>query len=63
MREPDISLSDDLLKGARQIAEFTGFTERQIFYYAEKKKLPLFRVGSAICGRKSQLSRTLSAEG
>jgi hypothetical protein len=53
--EGQTSLSDDLLQGIRAIAEFTGFPERQVFYLAEKQRLPLFKIGSRWCARRSTL--------
>ena len=49
------TLADDMLEGVAAIAEFTGFKPRRIFYLAEGGKLPLFKVGSKWCGRKSTL--------
>ena len=51
-------LANDLLDGVTAIAEFTGFTERQIYHMAENRLLPLFKVGRRKwCGRKSTLRR------
>jgi hypothetical protein len=48
-------LADDLLDGAAAIAEFTGWSERRVFYLAETKQLPCFKVGSKWCARRSTL--------
>lgn len=67
-------LADDILEGADAIAEFLiGSREhrRKVYYLAECSKLPIFRLGSVLCARKSVLlefipgqeSRVLSPEG
>jgi hypothetical protein len=48
-------LADDLLSGVPAIAEFTGRPSRRVYYLAEKKLIPLFKVGDRWCGRKSTL--------
>jgi hypothetical protein len=50
-----VVLADDLLEGVSQIAAFTGFKPRRVFYLAENGKLPLFKVGNRWCGRRSTL--------
>jgi len=58
-----MSLSDDLLKGAKRLAEFTGFGEREIYDFAKSGALPLFKVGKHICGRKSELLARMTGNG
>lgn len=55
-------LTNDLLTGADAIAAFMGppWNPRKIYWAAEKKHLPIGRVGSALIARKSELSRRLS---
>ncbi len=54
-------LADDLLRGADAIAEFVfGSAEhrRKVYYFASGAKtcrLPVFRMGSVLCARKSSL--------
>jgi hypothetical protein len=51
-------LADDILEGADAIAEFLfGSKEhrRKVYYLAECSKLPIFRLGSVLCARKSVL--------
>jgi hypothetical protein len=53
-------LAADILRGADEIAEFVfGSTKfrRRVYYYATDAKLrmPVFRIGSIICARKSKL--------
>ena len=51
-------LADDLLRGVKAIAAFTGLKNREVYYLAEKGKLPLFKMGARKwCGRKSTLRR------
>jgi hypothetical protein len=54
----DENLADDLLRGVRANAEFSGLTEREIYHLAPQGKLPLFKLGDRIwCGRKSTWRR------
>jgi hypothetical protein len=54
-------LADDLLTGTKQIAAFTGKTERQIYHMAEKKQLKgIFKIGRIWHGRKSTLKRSIA---
>ena len=50
---------DDLLEGADAIAAFMGWNRRRVFYAAERKMIPIFRVGSKLCARKSTLRRQI----
>ena len=51
-------LADDLLTGVEAIAAFTGLKSREVYYLAERGKLPLFKMGERKwCGRKSTLRR------
>lgn len=55
------ALSDDLLEGAHAIAEFLFGTgdevrnRRKIYHLVETSRLPVFRLGSVLCARKSVL--------
>ena len=53
--QPAYSLASDLLKGAKAIAAFCGLTTRQVYWLAEGNDLPVFRMGAALCARKSKL--------
>ena len=51
-------LADDILEGADAIAEFlfgSSSSRRKVYYLAECSKLPIFRLGSVLCARKSVL--------
>jgi len=48
-------LADDMLNGARPIAEFIGTNERRVYHLAETKQIPVFRLGGRLTARKSTL--------
>lgn len=58
-------LADDLLRGADEIAFFI-FGERgnrrMVYYLVERCRLPVFRLGSALCARKSVILRWISGQ-
>jgi len=56
-------LADDLLHGADEIAEFIfgrKGSRRKIYYLAECCRLPVFRLGTMLCARKSVLLNWIS---
>lgn len=56
IRESVMNLADEMLRGAKSISTFTGFTEREIYEYARiGGVLPLFKVGKHICALRSEL--------
>ncbi|MCK1656669.1 hypothetical protein [Bradyrhizobium sp. 151] len=66
-----VHLADDILRGADAIAEFLfhGTSEdqrdrnrRKVYYLAESSRLPLFRLGSMLCARKSVLLDFIAAQ-
>lgn len=51
-------LSRDLLRGADTIAEFVFGNKaerRKVYHLAETSRLPVFRLGSVLCARRSVL--------
>lgn len=51
-------LANDLLRGGDEIAEFMfGDPEkrRKVYYLAERKLIPAFRMGDILCARRSTL--------
>ncbi|MDR3471256.1 MAG: DNA-binding protein [Devosia sp.] len=58
-------LSNDLLRGADEIAEFVFGDpkgRRKIYYLAECSRIPLFRIGSVLCARRSVLLEWITAQ-
>jgi hypothetical protein len=63
--EPQMPLADDLLRGADAIAEFifgARASRRKVYYLAETSHLPVFRLGSVLCARRSVLMRWISGQ-
>ena len=64
--EPVPSLSEDLLRGAEQIATFMfgdPKMRRQVYHLAQTGQIPVFKLGSTLCARRSTLiSRIESLE-
>lgn len=57
-REVRPPLAEDLLRGADEIAEFffgSSKERRKIYHLAESSRLPVFRMGSVLCARRSRL--------
>ena len=51
-------LANDLLEGADEIAEFLygdRKKRRKVYYLAQKRCLPFFKIGEMICARRSRL--------
>jgi hypothetical protein len=58
-------LAHDLLRGADQIADFLfGDTtqRRQVYYLAETSRLPVFRLGTKLCARRSVLMAWIASQ-
>lgn len=53
-------LADDLLLGAKAVAEWMGASERQIYYWAQSRRFGLFRIGDKIAGRKTTILANLA---
>ena len=61
----NLELADDLLKGADAIAEFLfGAPDgrRKVYYLARHSRLPVFRIGSRLCARRTVLMNYISAQ-
>lgn len=56
-----VSLRDDLLTGASEIAEYLAWPKRRVYHAARCKHLPITHVGAILVARKSELNRKLSA--
>jgi hypothetical protein len=51
-------LADDILRGADEIARFLfgeRGSRRKVYYLAECTRIPIFRLGSVLCARRSVL--------
>jgi hypothetical protein len=62
---PPLPLADDILRGADAIAEFIfgdKGSRRKIYYLCECTRLPVFRLGSVLCARKSVLLGWISGQ-
>jgi hypothetical protein len=58
MSEPELELANDLLRGADEIAKFLygdSTQRRKVYHLAATSNLPVFKLGSMICARKSVL--------
>jgi hypothetical protein len=58
-------LSDDILRGADEIAEFifgAKGNRRKVYYLAECSRLPVFRLGSVLCARRSVLLNWIAGQ-
>lgn len=54
------TLGDDLLFGAKAIAEWMNCSERQIYYWKKIKRFGLFSVGDKVVGRKSTIAAEMA---
>jgi hypothetical protein len=55
---PSHELADDILRGADEIARYIfgpQGSRRKVYYLAECTRLPVFRLGSVLCARRSVL--------
>jgi len=55
-----VPLYEDLLTGAKAIAEYLGWPRRKVFY--AQKYLPIGSVGKTLVARKSELDAALSGQ-
>jgi len=56
----EISLADDLLRGAKKIADFFYGSDdsqgvRRVYHAAATGQLPIFKMGATLCARRSTL--------
>jgi len=54
-------LAGDMLDGAEAIARFTGIPVTRVFYLCERGLIPVFKIGSRWCARKSELRSALTS--
>ncbi|HEX4409041.1 MAG TPA: DNA-binding protein [Xanthobacteraceae bacterium] len=58
-------LADDILRGAQEIAHYIfgeSGSRRQVYYLSERTRLPVFRLGSTLCARRSVLLDWITAQ-
>jgi hypothetical protein len=58
-------LAGDLLRGADEIAKFIfgeRANRRKVYYLAECTRLPVFRLGSVLCARRSVLLNWIAGQ-
>ena len=55
-------LKEQLLRGAKGAAEYSGLTERQIYHLTEKGLLPHRRVGAALYFLKTDIDAVFRSE-
>ncbi len=60
MDEKNERLANDLLRGAEQIAEWTGLSVRQVYH--QQRNLGLTHLGAMLVGSKSKLKKLLTGE-
>lgn len=56
------TLAADILRGADDIAAFTGLERSAVYYAIRKGCLPIFRIGGGVFARKSTLLAWVSAQ-
>lgn len=63
--ETEVPLSRDILRGADQIAAYLygdAKLRRKIYHLVQTGNLPVFKLGSILCARKSKLLRWIEEE-
>jgi hypothetical protein len=55
-------LSEDLIRGAKGAASYTGLPVRTIYHMTEKSLLPVIRKGRALFYRKSDLDLAFTSK-
>jgi hypothetical protein len=55
-------LAADLLIGAEAIAEETGLSVRQVFYFAAKGELPVKKMGRLLTASRARLRKHFAGE-
>lgn len=65
MTDVDRAFSQDILRGAEEIAEFIfgdRAQRRKIYHLAASSHLPVFKLGSMICARRSVLLKWIESQ-
>lgn len=61
MTDTSNRIGDDLIRGAKPLADYLGWSERQVYNAHAKGNLPTFNIGRALCARRSTLHAHLAA--
>lgn len=56
------TMNGDILRGAEAIGQWLGITERWVRHLATRGRLPVFRLGTTICARKSTLNMWIATQ-
>jgi len=65
MSSDEEDFSKDMLRGADELAAFlfgSKSQRRKVYHLAATSNLPVFKLGSMICGRKSVILRWVEAQ-
>lgn len=65
MTEQDTPFAEDMLRGADEIAAFlfgSGSERRKVYHLAAPSNLPIFKLGSMLCARKTVLMAWIEAQ-
>jgi hypothetical protein len=65
MNGDEEDFSKDMLRGADELAEFlfgSKSQRRKVYHLAATSNLPVFKLGSMICGRKSVILRWIEVQ-
>lgn len=65
MKNSPNAFSDDLLEGAEAISAFlygNPGKRRKVYHLASTSRLPVFRLGSVLCSRKSKILEWVEAQ-
>lgn len=56
------TIGGDVLFGASQIADFLGCSVKRVYYLTALGRLPVFRLSSVICARKSTILQWIKSQ-
>ena len=65
MSEQGVEFANDMLRGADEIAEFLygdGEQRRKVYHLVATSHLPVFKLGSMICARRSILLKWIEGQ-
>ena len=65
MSDDEAELSKDMLRGADELAEFLFGSKnhrRKVYHLVATSNLPVFKLGSMICGRKTKILRWIESQ-